>query len=124
MHSALIAVALLHSQDPTAVKLTDLERFPPRECVQENRNAAVDHLNWLGSRARFSDTEAELESRYRRQQWRFDAWDLLSDACNAEFYARVRLDRLRRLRYAIGEEAYAAGDMPDPVPWWTFEVRP
>ena len=124
MHSALIAVALMHFQNPIAVQLADLDRFPPKVYVQANRNAAVAHLNWLGSRARFSDTKLELESLYRRQWKRFHVWDLLSDAYNKQFYEGVRLNRLRLLRKIIGEEAYAVGDMPDPVPWWTFPIRP
>lgn len=102
--------------------LDDLFRFPPRGAVNQARsfNGAVRYRLGL-----------EREVWPPAQQWKFDlaleqaqaayrVWDKLDDA-QAEW--RPWWDRrlqLAQLKVMLGDEAYAAGDMPPAVPSHLF----
>jgi hypothetical protein len=49
-------------------------------------------------------------------------WDLLDDARRLP-ETRNRLDRLRRLKWLLGDEAYYSGAMPPCVPYWLWAYR-
>ena len=54
----------------------------------------------------------------------YKVWDAVRDARCEFYYVTVRRAALRKLKEAIGEEAYALGHLPPNVPTWRFiEVR-
>lgn len=54
----------------------------------------------------------------------YKVWDCVRDARCEFYYVTVRRAALRKLKEAIGEEAYALGQLPPNVPTWRFnEMR-
>jgi hypothetical protein len=48
-------------------------------------------------------------------------WDAVRDARSEYYYISVRRGALKKLRTAIGEEAYYGGKLPPHVPLWRFQ---
>lgn len=111
-----------------APPLADLGRFPDSGAVWQARYFNERHRAWL-----VRELRAE-PSGYRRAllfAWEREAlalyrvWDLLADAHLAATYPPWRRRvALKRLRDALGDEAYSRGAMPPCVPVWRFrELR-
>lgn len=106
-----------------APPLGDLILFPSLEAIQAAKKLNRDFASWAHTRSaiephleeQLSDAVAECLVLYRE-------WDLLHDATHA-FTEAYRRASLRRLRDAIGYEAYMTGRMPAPVPLHRFHVE-
>jgi hypothetical protein len=104
-----------------APPLADADRFPGREAVnhliQFNRTYRT-HLEgrqaWEADRAEVIGVAlSETDRLYR-------VWDAVRDARCEFYYVTVRRQALKRLREALGDQAYEVADLPPHVPAWRF----
>ena len=51
----------------------------------------------------------------------YQIWDTVRDARCEYYYVTVRRQALKRLREALGDEAYFSGRLPPHVPLWRFQ---
>jgi len=65
--------------------------------------------------------EAEVRAALAETEALCQTWDALRDAQCGTYYVSVRRQALARLRERLGEEAWALGAMPCPVPVWRWE---
>ena len=104
-----------------APKLSDCHRLPDRRTVNElikfNR-AFRKHLEerqvWESDRADVLHEAMQETDRLYRQ------WDAIRDAQCDFYYVTVRRAALKKLREALGADAFNAGRMPPYVPEWRF----
>lgn len=102
-----------------APMLGDADRLPDRATVAESvrvnrayRKGLEVRMVWEADRADvFRSAVAETDRLYR-------AWDAARDARCEFYYVTVRRQALKRLKYMLGDEDYAAGQMPAYVPAW------
>jgi len=107
-----------------APRLVDAERFPDRKQVNDlvlfnrayRRHLIERHTLELDRADLFINAIRETDQLYK-------VWDAVRDARCDFYYVTVRRQALKRLRCAIGEEAYHLGDLPPNVPTWRFEER-
>ena len=105
--------------------VSDSMRFPERntvtELIQFNRGYRK-HLVEKQSleRDRCEQYDAALVETDRL----YKVWDAVRDARCDFYYVTVRRAALRKLKEAVGDEAFAMGYLPPNVPTWRFaEVR-
>jgi len=104
-----------------APHVLDAWRFPERtavaECLAFNR--AYRHqveAGWSPARAwEVRETLAEVDRLHT-------LWDHVYEAQGDCYYVTARRAALKRLRHALGDEAYARGEMPCHVPLHRFRV--
>ena len=108
-----------HAELAGAPRLGEAARFPDKdvvnECVRANR-AYRKHLDarmvWEADRAAVLRVAAcETDRLYK-------AWDAVRDARCDFYYVTVRRLALKRVKDMIGEDAYAAGELPPFLPEW------
>ncbi len=79
--------------------------------------------------AMMQNSQAIIEQWERECQLRSSAWSLLDDVlyCQCSWYSgnclAYRVDKLNQLRLLIGDEAFYAGEMPDPTPHYKFAEK-
>jgi hypothetical protein len=104
-----------------APSVHDCMRFPDRALVNDllafNR-AYRQHLCSRQSleRVYWWEVHQAVEETNRL----YDIWDLVRDARCDVFYVSVRRQALKKLREAVGPEAYYNGPLPPHVPVWRF----
>jgi hypothetical protein len=104
-----------------APPLADSLRFPPRAVV--NELLAFNRAYWqhLGSRQNLDVTSWwELHETLQEVERLYVIWDLVRDSRCEIYYVSVRRGALKKLREAIGSEAYYSGTLPPHVPVWRF----
>jgi hypothetical protein len=108
-----------------APKLTDCQRLPDRRTVNElikfnrdYRKNLEERQVWETDRSDILHTAIQETDRLYRQ------WDAVRDAQCDFYYVTVRRTALKKLRDAIGQDAFIAGHMPSYVPEWRFAVAP
>ena len=107
-----------------APKLIECQRLPDRRVVNElikfNR-AYRKHLEerqvWESDRSDLLHAAMQETDRMYRQ------WDAIRDAQCDFYYVTVRRTALKKLREAIGTDAFATGQMPPYVPDWRFASK-
>ena len=121
----LLVLRRRHRELRDAPALADAKRFPTRQTVADllrfNRayRRALD-----GRQAVDRDRVFELKEALREADELYRVWDLVREAGCDIYYVPVRRAALKRLRDALGETAYHAGDLPPHVPLWRFvDVR-
>jgi hypothetical protein len=104
-----------------APPLCDCLRFPNRTFINDllsfNRayrqhldcRQALDLIYWW-----------ELHEALQESDRLYQIWDTVRDARCDYYYVTVRRQALKKLREAIGPEAYYAGCLPPHVPIWRF----
>ena len=101
--------------------LTEATRLPDRrlmdDYIQFNRayRRHLDmHLVWEGDRADIiGETIRETDRLYR-------LWDAIREAKCDYHYVTYRRMALKKLKDALGEQAYMFGELPPYVPDWRF----
>jgi hypothetical protein len=102
---------------PTTPPYSDLYRLPSKGYARQSWTLCVRYgryLDWLypwcepGEKRRVDNTQAELE-------WRQRVWALIDDIHGGWRREGPRL-LLAQLRDLVGDDAYYAGDWPDPLP--------
>jgi hypothetical protein len=112
----------------------DLGRFPPKAAVEANVAFARSYIRCCDHRSvssafwwqRDQAWEEGREARRCLAPWetleRARAW---AGDCKTGNYGRWAEGHLRKilrnLREELGPEAYHAGQMPAPVPWWRMQ---
>lgn len=102
-------------------KVIDADRFPDRgtsnDLVKFNRT----YRKTLETRQHLeTDRAGELQNAIRETDRLYAVWDAVRDARCEYYYVTVRRQSLKKLRELIGEDNYAAGDLPPVVPTWRF----
>ncbi len=103
------------------ITIADAAVFPPWEVCKCRLAQANEHLAWCQAMATFSP-------RFSRENWRYledvrerqEIWYSLCCATNPAWEMSWRLDRLDRLRHALGLDYYT-GRLPAPVPWFAHQ---
>lgn len=104
-----------------APPLADAGRFPDRalvnECLAFNRAYRRNvEAHWAPAREwETGEALGEVDRLYR-------IWDTVRDARGDYYYVTARRAALKSLREAIGEEAYARGELPCHVPLHRFRL--
>lgn len=103
----------------------DSMRFPERntvtELIQFNRGYRK-HLVEKQSLER--DRTEQYDTALMETDRLYKVWDCVRDARCDFYYITVRRAALRKLKEAIGEEAFILGHLPPNVPIWRYnEVR-
>jgi hypothetical protein len=105
-----------------APNLSDGQRFPERTAISDllafNRSyrqhidnrQAVEVVHWW-----------ELREAVQEADRLYHLWDTARDARCDYYYVTVRRQALKRLREMLGDESYAAGQLPPHVPLWRFQ---
>lgn len=108
-----------------APKLTDCRRLPNRHTVNELIKFNRAFRKHLEERERWEPDRADLFSQALEETDRFyRQWDAIRDAQCDFYYVTVRRTALKKLRDAIGADAFAAGALPSYVPEWRFAGAP
>lgn len=110
-----------HVELADAPKLAACRRLPERKMVndlikfnREYRTHLEERQMWEADRADVLHAAMQETDRMYRQ------WDAIRDAQCDFYYVTVRRAALKKLRDAIGEEAFTAGRLPNYVPDWRF----
>jgi hypothetical protein len=107
-----------------APRLSECRRLPDRQMVNElikfnraYRKNLEERQAWESDRADLFHAAIQETDRLYRQ------WDAVRDAQTDFYYVTVRRTALKKLRDAIGTDAFTAGRMPPYVPEWRFASR-
>ena len=113
----------LHQEGLIAVHQMERDqRFPERTAISDllafNRSyrqhidnrQAVEVVHWW-----------ELREAVQEADRLYHLWDTARDARCDYYYVTVRRQALKRLREMLGDESYAAGQLPPHVPLWRFQ---
>ena len=111
----------LHDAPP----LHDCTRFPDRTLINELLSFNRAYRQHLDSRQSLELTYWwELREALQEADRLYQIWDTVRDARCDYYYVTVRRQALKKLKDLIGEDAYAAGELPPYVPEWRFnEVK-
>jgi hypothetical protein len=75
----------------------------------------------LDERGQFEfDRAAAFQVVIRETDRLYQVWDAVRDARCEFYFITVRRQALKKLRDALGEEAYQAAELPPCVPVWRF----
>ena len=104
-----------------APPLCDCVRFPDRALVNELLSFNRSYRQHLDSRQALDPTGRwELHEALQEADRLYQVWDTVRDARCDYYYVTVRRQALKKLREAIGSQAYYAGCLPPHVPVWRF----
>lgn len=120
--AVLLLVAAPDPPPPAGVCLADARRFAavPPLVARANWRLAAAHPDLMGPAVAAWNPPAVAAAWAAECDWRRQCWSLLDDVLYCDYPPALKLDCLRRLRAALGEEAYASGVMPAPI----CEYRP
>ena len=108
-----------------APALADCHRLPDRRTVNELIRFNRAFRKQLEQREFWEPDRADLFQEALRETDRFyGQWDAVRDARCDFYYVTVRRAALKKLRDALGADAFAAGAMPPYVPEWRFATAP
>jgi hypothetical protein len=100
----------------TAPPLADCQRWPDRNTITDalafNR-AYHQHLEAVAAVDEVGAALGETDALYQ-------VWDALREAQVPYYYVSPRRQSLALARRLLGDQAYEAGVLPPPVPWWRF----
>lgn len=114
-----------HADLGDAPRLADCHRLPDRRTVNELIRFNRAFRKHLEQREVWEADRADLFQEALRETDRFyHQWDAVRDAQCDFYYVTVRRAALKKLRDAIGADAFAAGAMPSYVPEWRFALAP
>jgi hypothetical protein len=105
-----------------APRLQDCLRFPDRAMINDLLAFNRAYRQNIDNRQAFELIRWwELREAVQESDRLYQVWDTLRDARCDYYYVTVRRQALKRLREAIGEEAYYSGSLPPYVPVWRFQ---
>jgi hypothetical protein len=104
-----------------APPLCDSERLPDPKTISELLTFNRAYRQYLADRWALGQHGARgLRETIQETDALYQVWDTIRDARYDYFYVTVRRQALRRLRDALGSEAYDTGCLPPHVPVWRF----
>jgi hypothetical protein len=96
-------------------------RFPDRGLINELLSFNRAYRQHLDSRQALDLTcWWELHEALQEADRLYQIWDTVRDARCDYYYVTVRRQALKKLREAVGPQAYYAGCLPPHVPVWRF----
>jgi hypothetical protein len=105
-----------------APKLTDSQRFPDRNTVNELLAFNRAYRRFLDGRQPLEqDRSTTLRAALKETDLLYQVWDSVRDARCEYYYITVRRQALKRLRQMVGPDAYDAAELPPYVPLWRFQ---
>jgi hypothetical protein len=108
-----------------APKLSECQRLPDRRIVSEMIKFNRAYRKHLEEREIWeTDRTDVLQAAIRETDRLYRQWDAIRDAQCDFYYVTVRRTALKKLRDAIGPEAFSTGHMPPYVPEWRFATAP
>jgi hypothetical protein len=108
-----------------APKLAECQRLPDRRTVGELLKFNRAYRKHLEEREVWeTDRSDVLQAAMQETDRLYRHWDAIRDAQCDFYYVSVRRTALKKLRDAIGEEAFSTGHMPPYVPNWRFATAP
>jgi hypothetical protein len=117
----LAALRRRYQELKNAPPLADAQRFPDRNRVADLLRFNRAYRRGLDARQVVDRDRADfLKEAVREADELYRVWDLVREASCDIYYIPVRRAALKRLREALGEAAYHAGDLPPHVPLWRF----
>jgi len=106
----------------SAPKLNDCTRFPDRGTVNELLAFNRTYRRHLDARQPLEQDRCDgLRAALQETDWLYQVWDAVRDARCEYYYVTVRRQALKRLQTMLGQDAYAAGQLPPFVPLWRFQ---
>lgn len=112
-----------HAELADAPKLADADRFPGAEAVNEAIRFNRAYRKNLEVRQQWeADRSDAIRAAVSETDRLYRAWDAVRDARCPFYYTTVRRHALKRLKDMVGDEAFAAGEMPPYVPEWRFQT--
>jgi hypothetical protein len=104
-----------------APRLSDCQRFPDRNLVNELLTFNRTYREFLTSRQRVDLVHAdEVHTALLEVDRLYQIWDAVRDARCTYYYITVRRQALKHLRELIGDAAFYRGELPSNVPVWRF----
>jgi hypothetical protein len=108
-----------------APKLAECQRLPERRTVGELLRFNRAYRKHLEEREVWeADRSDVLQAAMQETDRLYQEWDAVRDAQCDFYYVTVRRTALKKLRDAIGAEAFSTGRMPPYVPNWRFAPAP
>ena len=99
----------------------EVNRFPPEWMIDDALTLNAEHKDWLYSEKIFHVQDWEgWEEVYTETGEIQRAWHLLRLARSDHWSENCRRGFLEQLRELIGPEAFYAGQMPPPIPYWRY----
>ena len=112
----VLLLALLAPRiNETAWVRYELLRFGSQERCERAYTAACEHWAWTRSEGVYCADDPLWWDLSNDAWWRLSIWGRLVEAHRDPAVSRWRLGTLVEM---LGEEAYYAGQLPDPVPAW------
>ncbi len=108
-----------------APTLIDCQRLPERRIVCELLKFNRAYRKHLEERQVWETDRLDvLQAAIQETDRLYQEWDAIRDAQCDFYYVTVRRTALKKLRDALGTEAFAIGQMPPHVPNWRFVNAP
>lgn len=108
-----------------APKIVECRRLPDRHTVNELIRFNREFRTHLEQREAWESDRADLFHQAMRETDQFyRQWDAVRDAQCDFYYVTVRRTALKKLRDALGADAFATGALPSYVPVWRFASAP
>ncbi len=123
----IVYLLMLLFQSPSGVIYDplywDLCPFPPKIVVDTYATAAREHCLWLKDNAALNSDRLWYDDYYREAIYARSCWSSLAEASNRSRTEEERWTYLEWLELLLGDEAYAHGWMPCPLPcwWWSSD---
>ena len=108
-----------------APKIAECRRLPDRHTVNELIRFNREFRTHLEQRVVWEPDRADLFHQAMQETDHFyRQWDAVRDAQCDFYYVTVRRTALKKLRDALGADAFATGALPSYVPVWRFASAP
>lgn len=104
--------------------MTDLARFPHAEVAAATYEFAREHVEWARAQQAMHPWEPSWCRWIEEAEHCRECWHQLWIAAIEDDGTYSRVEALRELKDLIGPDAYRAGHMPPPAPWWRFRRVP
>lgn len=105
----------------TAPPLSECQRFPGREVVNEMLAFNRSYRQDLDGRISLDVVHGEeLRAALMETDQLYRVWDLVRDARCEYYYVTVRRQALLNLRETVGSVSFYTGELPPHVPVWRF----
>ncbi len=122
LHVLILLAALTPPPSQPLPTLADLHRFPDHTYAHEAWQFAYKYDTYLHRRWELESCyQNELDAQLEEARALRHYWNLLDSATNPESWRHNQIEALTELRDRLGPIAWGNGQMPPPVPWWTFE---
>ncbi|MBY0524650.1 MAG: hypothetical protein K2R98_14700 [Gemmataceae bacterium] len=100
-----------------APSVYDADRLPDRSACADRLKLNCEYQRHLERQINTEQVREALAETIKL----YHLWDAARDARCEYYYVTVRRQALKQIREQLGEDAYYAGQLPDPVPLHRFQ---